>query len=417
MSEFINNKQLSLSQRIQIEELLNERKRKFEIANELGKTQSTIAREINKHKVLKPHNIYKSENLFNCKYFINCKVCTDKCRIFQPISCKDRDRNIGACNNCPKLKECNLDKYFYFAEKAHEQYKYTLTDARQGVNLNTSELIELAHIICPLIKKGQSIYTILNNHPEIKFCEKTIYNYIEMGLFKDWGITNISLKRKVKRRLPKKQLKKRKENENYTGRTYTDYLDYKKENPNITTTEIDTVYNSPEGPYIQTFIFENTSFMIGILHKNKTSDSMSNTLNNMQNKLTDKEYESLFSVLLTDRGSEFSRPQQFEINMETGEIRGKIFYCDPMQSSQKPHVENNHNFIREILPNGQDWSNLTQEKLDLMFSHINSTPRENLGDKTPYEIFTFIYGEELAQKLNIQKIAKDEVTTTPRLLK
>ena len=417
MSEFINNKQLSLSQRIQIEELLNERKRKFEIANELGKTQSTIAREINKHKVLKPHNIYKSENLFNCKYFINCKVCTDKCRIFQPISCKDRDRNIGACNNCSKLKICNLDKYFYFADKAQEQYKYTLTDARQGVNLNTSELIELAHIICPLIKKGQSIYTILNNHPEIKFCEKTIYNYIEMGLFKDWGITNISLKRKVKRRLPKKQLKKRKENENYTGRTYTDYLDYKKENPNITTTEIDTVYNSPEGPYIQTFIFENTSFMIGILHKNKTSDSMSNTLNNMQNKLTDKEYESLFSVLLTDRGSEFSRPQQFEINMETGEIRGKIFYCDPMQSSQKPHVENNHNFIREILPNGQDWSNLTQEKLDLMFSHINSTPRENLGDKTPYEIFTFIYGEELAQKLNIQKIAKDEVTTTPRLLK
>ena len=417
MGEFINNKQLSLSQRNLIEELLNQRKRKFEIANQLDKTPSTIAREINKHRVLKPHNIYKSENLFNCKYFINCKVCTDKCRIFQPISCKDRDRNIGACNNCPKLKTCNLDKYFYFAEKAHEQYKYTLTDARQGVNLNTSELIELAHLICPLIKRGQSIYTILNNHPEIKLCEKTIYNYIEMGLFKDWGITNISLKRKVRRRLPKKQLKKRKEPTNYEGRTYTDYLEYKIQNPNITTTEMDTVYNNPSGPYIQTFIFENTSFMIGILHKEKTSNSMSKSLNTIQDKLTDKEYENLFSVLLTDRGAEFSKPQQFEINMETGEIRGKIFYCDPMQSSQKPHVENNHNFIREILPNGQDWSNLTQEKLDLMFSHINSVPRENLGNKTPYDIFTFIYGKELANKLDIQKIAKDEVNTTPHLLK
>ena len=41
----------------------------------------------------------------------------------------------------------------------------------------------------------------------------------------------------------------------------------------------------------------------------------------------------------------------------------------------------------------------------------------SLGDKTPYEIFTFIYGEALANKLNIQKIAKDEVCTTPRLLK
>ena len=85
-----------------------------------------------------------------------------------------------------------------------------------------------------------------------------------MGLFKDWGVTNITLKRKVKRRLIKKQLKKRKEPENYTGRTYTDYLEYKTQNPHIVTTEMDTVYNNQSGPYIQTFIFENTSFMIGI---------------------------------------------------------------------------------------------------------------------------------------------------------
>ena len=157
--------------------------------------------------------------------------------------------------------------------------------------------------------------------------------------------------------------------------------------------------------------------MIGILHKNKTADSMSESLNNFQDKLSDKEYNRLFSLLLTDRGTEFAKPQQFEININTGEIRSKIFYCDPQQSSQKPHVENNHNFIRKVLPNGQSWNHLTQEKIDLMFSHINSTPRESLGDKTPYEIFTFIYGKNLADKLNIQKIEKDEVCTTPRLLK
>lgn len=412
-----NTKQLSLSQRIKIENMLNQRCRKYEIAKEIGKNQSTIAREINKHKILKPYNPLKHDNTYNCKYFINCKVCTGKCRIYQPIPCKDRDRNIGACNNCPNIKSCTLDKYFYRAEEAQKDYEYTLRDSRQGVNLNTSELIELAHIICPLIKKGQSIYTILNNHPEIKLCEKTIYNYIEMGLFKDWDVTNLTLKRKVKRKISKKKLRKRKEPADYEGRTYTDYLEYKIQNPNIPTTEMDTVYNYQAGPYIQTFIFENTSFMIGILHENKTADSMSESLNRFQDKLSDKEYKSLFSLLLTDRGTEFAKPQQFEINMNTGEIRSKIFYCDPQQSSQKPHVENNHNFIREILPNGQDWNHLTQGKINLMFSHINSTPRESLGDKTPYEIFTFIYGKNLATKLNIQKIEKDEVCTTPRLLK
>ena len=70
------NKQLTLHQRNIIEEMLTQRRRKYEIANELDKTQSTIAREINRHKILKPHNIYKSPNMFNCKFFVNCKVCT-----------------------------------------------------------------------------------------------------------------------------------------------------------------------------------------------------------------------------------------------------------------------------------------------------------------------------------------------------
>lgn len=39
-------KQITLSQRNIIEEMLNQRRRKFEIANELDKTQSTIARYV-----------------------------------------------------------------------------------------------------------------------------------------------------------------------------------------------------------------------------------------------------------------------------------------------------------------------------------------------------------------------------------
>ena len=178
---------------------------------------------------------------------------------------------------------------------------------------------------------------------------------------------------------------------------------------------MDTIYNQQSGPYIQTFIFQNTGLMIGFLHAEKTSESMASTLDKLQTILED-DYYKLFSLLLTDRGTEFEIYKLFEVNSETGEIRTNIFYCDPQTPIQKPNVENNHNFVREILPNGQNWNNLTQDKINLMFSHINSTPRKSLGDKTPYEIFTFIYGKELADKLNIQKIEKDEVCTTPRLL-
>lgn len=411
-------KQLTLSQRNKIEEMLNPRHRKFEIANELDKTQSTIAREINRHKILKPHNIYKSSNLFNCKFFVNCKVCTNKCRIFQPISCKDRDRNIGVCNNCSKLKTCNLDKYFYFAEEAHKKYKYTLTDSKQGVNLNTSKLIELAHLICLLIKKGQSIYTILQNHKEITQCKKTIYTYIEMGLFKDWGITNVDLRRKVRRKITgKNKIKKRSESADYTGRKYDDYVEFVKNNPTYATTEMDTVYNYQKGPYIQTFIFENTGFMIGRLRQHRTSEEMSESLNYFQELLEDEMYKKLFGLLLTDRGSEFAKQSElFEVNTETGEIRSNIFYCDAQMPSQKPHVENNHEFIRDIILKKKDMSVLTQDKLDLMFSHINSVPRKSLGGKAPYEALEFFYGKEPLEKFNIQKIKEDEVTLQSYLL-
>ena len=215
---------------------------------------------------------------------------------------------------------------------------------------------------------------------------------------------------------PRKKIKPRKEPANYENHKYEDYLKFIKENPSLTTTEMDTVYNQQEGPFIQTFLFENTGLMIGFLHKEKTSISMASTLDYLQETLAE-DYKKLFSLILTDRGTEFEITKLFEMNFETGEFRTNIFYCDPQTPSQKPHVENNHNYVRNILPNGKKLSKLTQEDINLMFSHINSTPRQALGGKTPYEVFSFFYGTEILNKLNVQKIEKDMVTLKPYLLK
>ena len=281
--------------------------------------------------------------------------------------------------------------------------------------MTSSQMITMAELIGPLLKKGQSVYQILRNHPELGISVKTLYNYIESGIFKDYGIDNFSLRRQVSMR-KRKSLKPRKQPANYEGHKYEDYLKFKQENPTIPTTEMDTVYNDPEGPYIQTFIFENAPVMIGFLHKEKTSASMAATLDLLQERLGE-DYSKIFSLLLTDRGTEFEKHDLFEINYATGEIRSDIFYCDPQMPSQKPHVENNHNYLRNIIPNGIRLDKITQEELDMVFSHINSTPRASLNGKTPYEAFAFFYGEELLNKLNIKKIDRDEVTLMPYLLK
>lgn len=54
--------------------MLNKRYRKLEVTNELDKTQSTISREINRHKTLKSYKPING-NFYNCKFFINCRIC------------------------------------------------------------------------------------------------------------------------------------------------------------------------------------------------------------------------------------------------------------------------------------------------------------------------------------------------------
>ena len=409
----MKNSHLTLEDRQKIQEGLENELSRTQIAKNINKDISTVTKEIKNRRKLKPRNPFN--NPITCTKFKDCRICHGKCSEYEEIKCARRSRKVGVCNLCPDISKCRLDKYFYYAKQAHESYLYTLKDSREGVNLNTKEMLEIVDIIKPLLKQGQSIYQILKNHPELKMCSKTLYMYIESGIFQDYGINNFSLRRQVSMR-KRKKLKKRKEPVNYEGRRYKDYLEFVKENPTIPTTQMDTVYNHQEGPYIQTFIFQNTGLIIGFLHTEKTSESMASTLDNLQETLED-DYCKLFSLLLTDRGSEFEKYELFEVNIQTGEFRSNIFYCDPQTPSQKPHVENNHNYVRDIISNGKSLKNLTQEDLNLMFSHINSTPRKVLNGKTPYEAFEFLYGNEILEKFNIQKIEKDMVTLQPYLLK
>lgn len=418
-----NNKHLTLDERKIIQVGIENRSNKVDIAKTIGKDASTISKEIRKHRTFKPRNQFIYPSI--CIHRQECGGCKKQCSRYEEIKCNKRNRSPGACNKCPNIAKCHLDKYFYYATSANEEYKMDLVDYREGINMTATEVKELANILKPLLDQGQSLYQIKSTHKEIKQCIKTLYNYIEMSVFKEYGIDNFSLKEQVNRKQFKNKYKKRKEPMNYENHKYKDYLKFHEENKEVPTTEMDTVLNSQAGPYIQTFYFEESGIMIGFIHKDKTSESMAKTLDNLENKLGHDLYRELFSLILTDRGVEFEKVDLFEFNQETGEFRTNIFYCDAYQSSQKPHVENTHNYIRDIIPNEINISNVSQDDLDLMFSHINSTPRNSLKGKTPYEVFRFMMstsqnqnrGKEILDLFNMIEIKRDEVTLKPYLIK
>lgn len=418
-----DNKHLTLDERKIIQTGIENRCKKVDIARTIGKDATTIAKEIRSHRELKPRNLFNYPTL--CIHLKECGKCYHKCKRYEEPICKKRDRSPGACNKCPNIPRCHLDKYFYYAEHANEEYKKDLVEFREGINLTTQEAKELASILKPLLDQGQSLYQIKSSHKEIKQSIKTLYTYIETGVFKDYGINNFSLKEQVNRKQFNNKYKKRKEPVNYEGHKYIDYLKFRNDNPEVPVVEMDTVLNSQSGPYIQTFEFEKTGIMIGFIHQEKTSESMSKTLDDLEKNLGHDLYCELFSLILTDRGVEFEKIDLFQFNNDTGELRSNIFYCDAYKSSQKPHVENTHNYVRDIIPNEMDLSNITQEDINLVFSHINSTPRKIYKGKTPFEMFEFLYGteknpkrgKEILNKLNIKEIKRDEVILKPYLIK
>ena len=422
MAKSNKNLHLTLSERQIIQKGIENGATKASIAATLGKDKSTIGKEIKAHR--KHSHVCSFDpacaNKDRCKHHHVCKDCAD----LVVFKCKRRDRSPGACNGCPKYQHCRFDKFTYSADVANKEYKADLIESREGINMTYSELKALADIIVPLIKKGQSPYQIITSHPELNISEKSLYNYIESGVFRQFGLLDIDLRVKT-RRISKKdsvKYKKREDRKFLVGRTYNDFISYTNDHDNnVSIVEMDTVYNGQSGPFMQTFKFLSYSFMFIIYHEEKTAKAMVEGVDLLETILGKDLFRKEVEVIKTDRGTEFSDAEGLEKDND-GSTRTHVFYCDAMQSCQKGSLENNHKEIRYICPKETGLKDLgfdSQEKANLMVSHINSQPKENLKGKSPLEMMEFL-SPDLYKKFiefGIKKIENDEIILKPYLLK
>ena len=162
----------------------------------------------------------------------------------------------------------------------------------------------------------------------------------------------------------------------------------------------------------------NVSLMLGFLREANTSKSVIDIYDELYHRLGGQDFRKLFPVILTDNGSEFSNPRCIENGPDgKGFQRTRIYYCNPSAPYQKAEIEVGHEFIRRILPKGRSFDELTQADVELMMNHINSYRRKKLNGKSPYEAFSFYYGEDLAERLRCHEVAAKDINLTARLLK
>lgn len=428
---------LTFSDRNRIQGGLANRKSFKEIGRDIGKSPSTISREIKAHMFIKKKGKNYSRYFNDCelrkvcrKHFIcsdlncikdtcgNCGKCIYICKDYKKKVCNKREKPPYVCNGCSMKGLCDLEKRYYDSTIAQEQYTQVLKDTRKGIAISQNEKEFLGDLLRPLLRKGQSPHHIyVNNKNMINVDEKTLYNYIEAGVFDD--INNLDLPRQVryKKRKDPDYYRLKIDKGCYIGRNYESLKTYLKEYPDTPIVEIDSVEGlRDETQAILTIHFVNCGLQLGFFREHNDAQSVIDIFNDLYKTLGEKDFKKIFPLLVADRGREFTNPEAIEHSLD-GKIKTKVFFCNAMRSYEKPHCERNHELMRYVIPKKKSIAFMNQEKTMLMMNNINNYSRKSLGDNTPYKIFEVIYGKSILKKLGVKYINPNDILLKPSLVR
>lgn len=438
-----DHKHLSTSQRIHIEKGLNDGLFFAAIARKLDKHPSTIAKEVKKYRTLQPREkdpkkparcalfkectlrflCDKKDCVKMCKSCYDVKLqvskCSYLCSEYREPQCASISKAPFVCNHCARQRTCNKEKAYYIAQNADQSSQELLVSCRQGINQAPADIAMLDTLISPLLAQGQSLAHIYAFHGhEIPCSRKTLYNYIDQGVF---TAKNIDLRRKVRYKCKPRKTGTRVSlaaKEFRIGRTYEDFQKFIQENPDIPVVELDTVEGGRDNSTqaFLTIFFRNCSLMLIFVLQEKSQDQVIKVFDYLTEKLGIKVFQELFPVILTDNGVEFQFPERLECD-KNGEIRTKIFYCNPNSSWQKGRIEKNHEYIRYVIPKSQSLDHYKQRDACVLMNHINSEARDSLNGCTPFRLSKMLLNNRLHRLLCLQEIPGDQVHLKPSLLK
>jgi transposase, IS30 family len=394
------NKHLTIDDRLEIQDCLNHDMTFKAIALRIDKDQTTVSKEVKKHLTVNPPQI---------KHMNNGDMTEESKRC--PLLLKAP----FVCNPCKKRHfHCTFQKQLYNAKTAQSAYESLLSEAREGIPLNKDEFYKIDAILSDGVKKGQHLYHIMQTG-NLDISKSTAYRHLHRGYL---SVSKLDFPRVVKFKT------RRQRKDDYipkaakVGRTYDDFLAHVEEHNISSWVEMDTVIGRIGGKVILTFDFTFCNFMFGLLLDDRTAATVTENIRSLKNILSTNRarFGDIFPLILTDNGGEFANVSAIEADGD-GAIETSLYFCDPFRSCQKPRVEKNHTIFRDIVPKGESFDSFKQETVNRIFSNVNSVKRKSLNGKTPFEMFSFTYGENIAMYFGIKPIPADKVVQSPKLLK
>lgn len=371
----LTQEQMTLTNRIAIETGICHKDSFRKIALFLHRHPTTISHEVKENRTFLPGSYFLGKD---CYFIRKCKeqhICGDsectmkccrcrivdcraKCARYRSTACHRFEKPPYVCNICPDKKPCSKDRFFCSAKHAQAAVDRRRSESRKGFQITEEQYQKLDTLLTKLVRKGQPLTHIYATHKdEIPVSLRSLYTYIDSGRL---TIRNIDLQRKTSYKPRKKGHEPNLVFQNQAfrkGRTYADFEKLMKvsfcDNDVV---EMDTVKGVREtGKRLLTMIFRKNSVMLLFLMPDGKAESVKRVFDYLEAGLGLDVFRRLFPVILTDNGSEFKHVDGLEYSDEL-EYRTGIFYCDPMASWQKPHIEKNHEFIRHAIPKGKSLS-------------------------------------------------------------
>ncbi|MCA9407269.1 MAG: IS30 family transposase [Candidatus Omnitrophica bacterium] len=332
---------LKESERYKIEVWLEEKKSLEEIAKKLGRARSTIYREIKRGSLMRLH---------------------------WDLS----------------------EKKQYRADVAQRDYHKKAKNKGRELKIGKDQRLE-DHIRRKILKERYSPDAVIG---EIKaqglifegmICTKTLYNYIEEGIFS--GISNENLWEKRKRRKKRYKTLLRISRTNRLAKS----IEQRPQEANLR-----SEYGHWEGDCIKgpkkrttslfTLTERKTLEQIIIKIERSSQEEIHNALNNLEKKLKDR-FRIKFKSITFDNGVEFLDWQSLELSIRNPKNkRTNIYFAHAYAAWERGSNEVQNKMIRRFIPKGTDIHRVSENQIQNIQNWMNNYPRKKLAYRSANQL-------------------------------
>ncbi|MDO4554649.1 MAG: IS30 family transposase [Lachnospiraceae bacterium] len=260
---------------------------------------------------------------------------------------------------------------------------YLENSRRKGRRLKIGFDFELSNFIEEKIGNERfspyALVQYMQNH-NISFktsvCWRTIYNYLDMGIFLTISNANLPSKKNKKRSYNKIHKIAR---HNIKGRSIEERPASVADRVDLYHWEMDTVYSGKKTSKTCLLVLTErfTREEIIVKMKDRTQQEVIRALNRLEKFYGYKRFKRTFKTITCDNGSEFLDFNGIENScISKNNKRTELFFCHPFSSWERGSNENSNKLIRRWIKKGDDIGKYSDSYIKFIQKWINNYPRK-----------------------------------------